>query len=341
MKKIIYLFIFLMFIFSCIKAPHEVGWYLTIRVPGKLKKTTVQEEVSKSDKYKVIADSVFNVQRRFYPNLQNYQGYRVIVTDTLRRFIPKIIDTTRSDFGSLLFLIYAGARYKGNVVSSPCSLKTKIVSFAWDDNVDSFYVFRIDSVKTEVTGTFEILHRLPFDNFPAGPHLFVITPQIISGTADFDTVETFKEALFGARILGDNIVTFTDTIKNTSQDVRDAADQNRIQRVFLHLNVKHSLPVRLTLWLKIFGSSTDTFTPINALVFEPAPKNAEGVSTDSTSFSWEIDITKNMLDLAKDSIIYYTAQAVADSQGNAYIKPDDFIKLKGYIGVTVYTLERK
>mgnify|MGYP000201929466 CR=1 FL=1 len=340
MKKI-YLFIFLIFVFSCIKEPHEVGWFLTIRIPGKLKRTTVREKVSESDKYKVIADSVFHLQRRFYTNLQNYQGYRVIVKDTLKKFIPEIIDTTRSEFGSLLFLIYSGARYKGNVLSSPCSLKTKIVSFAWDDIADSFYLFKSDSVKGKVTGNFEITHRLPFDNFPAGPHLFIVIPQIISGIANFDTVETFKEALLGARILGDNIITFPDTIENKSKNIRDAAKENRIQRVFLHFDVKHSLPIRLTLYVKLFSSSTDTFTPINALLFEPAPKNEEGVSTDSTSFSWEIDISKDIIDLAKDSIIYYIAKAVVDSQGNAYIKPDDFIKLKGYLGVTVYTLERE
>ncbi len=341
MKKIIPLFFLLTFVFSCIKSPHEVGWFLTIRIPGKLKKTTVEEEVLKNERYRIIADSVFNIQKVSHENLQNYGGFRIIATDTLRRFMPKIIDTTQSEFSSLLFLIYAGTKYKGSVLNSPCSLKTKIIAFAFDDNVDTFYIFKSDSIKSEVTGTFEILHRLPFSNFPAGPNSFVIIPQIISGRANFDTVKTFKEALLGANILGDIFITFTDTIKNKEQDLRDLANKNQIERIFLHLDSKHSLPVRLTLYLKIFGSNTDTFIPINGLLFEPAPKNSEGVSIDSTFFSWEIDITKNMIDLFKDSLIYYQAKIVADSQGNAYIKPEDFVKLKGYLGVTIYTRERK
>ncbi|MEO0301523.1 MAG: hypothetical protein ABIM98_06075 [candidate division WOR-3 bacterium] len=338
MKK---LFLIVFFIFyACIKSPHEVGWFLTLRIPGKLKKTTVLDEVSKSDKYKVIADSVFNIQKIIHPNLNNYSGFAELARDTLRRFIPKIIDTTRSEFGSLLFLIYGGTKYKGNVLNSPCTLKTKILAFSWNDISDTFELFKKDSVKQEVSGNFNIIHRLPFNDFPAGPHRFVIIPQILTGTANFDTVETFKEALFGARILGDNILTFTDTIKNDNKDVRDLAKENRIQKIFLHADVTHSLPARFYLSIQVFTENSDTFMPVNNLLFRASPKNIDGVSIDSTKFSFEIDIPKEVIDLAKDSLIFYKAFAIVDSQGNAYIKPLDFLKLKGYLGITVYTLER-
>ncbi|MEN3043678.1 MAG: hypothetical protein ABDH37_00475 [Candidatus Hydrothermales bacterium] len=336
MRKTLSIISFL-FLF-CVKEPHEVGWFLTFKIPGKMKKTTVKEEVQKSDKYRVIADSVFNVQKKIHSNL-NYSGYAIITSDTLRRLLPKFIDTTQSEFGSLIFLIYGGAKYKGNVITSPCTLKTKIISYFWNDNIDTFGIFKIDSMKTSVTGNFKITHRIPFNDFPAGPHLFIIIPQILTGSANFDTIETFKEGLFGAKVLGDNIITFLDTIKNESEDLRELARQNRIEKIFLHADVTHSFPVRFFLSIMVFSNS-DTLMPINNLPFKSAPKNQEGVSTDSTKFSIEIDLSKDVVDLSKDSLIFYKAFAIVDSQGNAYIKPEDFIKLKGYLGVKLYTLER-
>ncbi|MEN3045449.1 MAG: hypothetical protein ABDH49_00455 [Candidatus Hydrothermales bacterium] len=332
-----FLIVFLSFLF-CVREPHEVGWFLTLKIPGKMRKTTVREEVQKSDKYRVIADSVFNIQKKVHLNL-NYSGPTTIAVDTLKRFLPRFIDTTQSEFGSLILLIYAGTNYKGKVITSPCSLKTKIITYYWNDYFDIFEFFKTDSVKTLVSGDFKITHRIPFNDFPAGPHLFVIIPQILTGSANFDTVETFKEGLFGAKVLGDNVITFLDTIKNESEDLRELAKQNRIEKIFLHADITHSFPVNLFLSIKVF-SNGDTFMPINKLPFKGAPKNENGVSTDSIRFSIEIDLSKEIIDLSKDSLIFYKAFAIIDSQSNVFIKPDDFIKLKGYLGVKLYTLER-
>ncbi len=337
-KKICFLF----FLFSCFKAPHKIGWYLTLRIPAKVQRTTIGEELQKSEKYKIIADSIFNLQEHLFVDA-NISVPGIVLSDTLRRFLPRIIDTTKSDFGSLLFLIYAGAKYKGEVRSAPAVIRTEIKGYYWDDTGDTFALFGVkDEVDTfsDIT-QFSFTKRIPFLDFPAGPHLFIVTPILETGAAFFDSIITFKEALFGARILGDNVVTFIDTIKNDNQTIIDAAKENRIKRIFLHLNIKHSFPVRVYLNLFLISARGDMFKPIDSLMLKPAPKNQEGVSVDSTEFSFDIEISKDMIDLAKDSVIFYKAQAIADSQGNVFIKPDDFVKLKGYLGVTIYTLPRK
>jgi hypothetical protein len=343
MKRYIFLFVLPVVFLTCIKAPHEVGWYLTLRIPGKYKQITIGEELEKSEKYRVIADSIFHIDRIIRKNLQNLSAPHTIFIDTLKRILPKVIDTTKSEFGSILFLMRVGEYCRGEVVDTPAKLSLYIEIYAWDEDQEQFILYETDTLEKYFTntGNFEFTAISSYPNFPYGPHRVVVTPVIEEGAFNIDSMQVFKYTLFGANVLGDILITFRDTFKNKEKDVREAAEDGRIKRIFLHADVTHSFPMDFLLRFYFFDSQGNAVSPVQNIHFEPAPKNAEGFSTGSTTFSFELDLTEDIINLFKDTLIYYMAEAVIDSQGNVYIKPDDFIKLKGYLGVTVYTLKEE
>jgi|GEM_PF-1891688 hypothetical protein len=349
MRKYIIMFMLVIGV-SCIKIPKDQPiWWVTLRVPIGDSVVTVYDVLKEDpEKYEIIydslqpiIDSVYMLQTHLEENVQvqTPPQYQIFYA-SLRRSLPKEIDTINSLFRSILFTMIGKVKFKGNA-SDTVSGYIHFTPWYWDTLTDTLQKWTRtgDTIVyfTFPPGPVDTVVQTVYDSFPFGPHKLEIRPYVTTGTAYFDTVLGVKRVLMAAQLLGDIIFTVEDTFE-TEKEIRKAAEKGQIARVRVVLNIRHSLPAEAYGTIYLRGLEWPPDSVIDEFPFYAAPKDTiTGKSIGIMEWSDTIELSQHHFNVFQDSLVFYKVRIFVPQQDKAYLRSRDSLRVNGWIEATVLT----
>lgn len=345
------IFVIIAALLSCYKIPSKPPqWELRLIIPIGDSLITAQEMINDTainHKFTIEQDSNYNdtlwtvfqySDTASVPFFVWPSESVMIFTMTLTQNVGENIDTTQSYFHSISAMmitkVYLHGRcdydFYGTVV---CSLSPVGPLQHFDPFSDSFPVHIPETSNLDTTMAFVI------DSFPLGPYKNIITLYPNAGSLYVDSSMGYSKIPIDFLANGDTIVTVLKGVAN-SEELKETKNKDIVKRIILHLVITNRTSAGYTASFQVGKKdSIGEFDVYHTrpVTIEPAPSDPFGFTTGEATVSVLDDtLTDEYIPITFEDSLYWKATLTIPPLGNVFMRPEDWIRLSGYIYVDIW-----
>jgi len=344
---------FLMFVviaamLSCYKIPSKPPqWEIRVNVPIGDSTVTAQEMVddtSINHKLSIEIDPDYNdtlwTVFHFSDTATGYFHGPTIPGDTILKMLVKEkvannIDTTKSHFHSLAKVLLTRVYIKGNCSTDfyatvTCSLSPPAYQQHFVPFVETFPIQIAATSHLDTTMVFKI------DSFPLGPYRNHITTVYDSGDISIDSAMGYAKMPIDFLSRGDTIITFLKGVE-VDEDARTNEDKDLLKRVIVHLVFTNRTSAGFTGNFRIGTRDSSIVWHSHPITVEAAPHDAQGFTTgEPTVTIIEDTLTDEYVSMTDEDSLFWRANLTIPALGKVFLKPDDWLRLYGYVSVDLW-----
>jgi hypothetical protein len=245
--------------------------------------------------------------------------------------LPDVFDTLRTNIQSELHSVVGTMRLKGNVIL-PVTLYFGLTYFKDGIPIDG------DTIRVSLpAGICDTVIRARLTDVPIGSFSVTLRGTGSVGAVNIDTLYMGYEIPAHINFRGDTLIFEEITIEIDSSTMK-FAEKELIDTVEFHMRAGNHLPIGLemTTWV-LNKEKTDSSVVFNRSAIAPASLSSDGFAENEIQSTFHATASRQLFNyMKKDTMFLHLSIRVPSQSGTAKFRPEDYLRIGGYVRVKGY-----